>query len=156
MKKSFLIIFGIIVVAGISGAIAAQNLKKGTYTCPYYQSGKKVNCRIYVDKSGIKVYSSECNNSYKNFSPEIIEKKCTVSEDKTKYYSCEYADTTCEAVFFADGETSYVLCNGIENVPENKKDLVYNRVKADVKANRCRSLNPPKPTQQPTKPTTSR
>ena len=144
MKKSFLIILGILIVAGVGSAIATQNLKKGAYTCPYYQSGKKVNCMIYVDKFGIKIYSSECNNSYKNFSPEVIEKKCTVSEDKTKYYSCEYADTTCEAVFFADGKTSYVLCNGIENVPEN---LVYDRVKVDAKSNRCRDLNPPKPVQ---------
>ena len=76
---------------------------------------------------------------------KLLKKKCTVSEDKTKYYSCEYADTTCEAVFFADGKTSYVLCNGIENVPENKKNLVYDRVKVDAKSNRCRDLNPPKP-----------
>ncbi|MBD8963187.1 hypothetical protein EGQ77_01130 [bacterium] len=157
MKKSFLIIWGILIVAGVGSAIATQNLKKGAYTCPYYQSGKKVNCMIYVDKFGIKIYSSECNNSYKNFSPEVIEKKCTVSEDKTKYYSCEYADTTCEAVFFADGKTSYVLCNGIENVPENKKNLVYDRVKVDAKSNRCRDLNPPKPVQplQTPKPVTT-
>ena len=56
MKKSFLIILGILIVAGVGSAIATQNLKKGAYTCPYYQSGKKVNCMIYVDKFGIKIY----------------------------------------------------------------------------------------------------
>ncbi len=55
MKKSFLIILGILIVAGVGSAIATQNLKKGAYTCPYYQSGKKVNCMIYVDKFGIKI-----------------------------------------------------------------------------------------------------
>lgn len=150
MKKNIFILLGILIIAGITGAIAAQNLKKGTYTCPYYQNGKKLNCTIYVDKSGIKIYSSECNNSYRNFSPEIIDKKCTVSEDKTKYYSCEYADTTCEAVFFANGKTSYVTCNGIEDIPENKRDFIYNRVKTDARAKKCRDLNPPKPTTKPT------
>ena len=56
MKKSFLIILGILIVAGVGSAIATQNLKKGAYTCPYYQSGKKVNCMIYVDKFGIKIH----------------------------------------------------------------------------------------------------
>ena len=41
MKKSFLIILGILIVAGVGSAIATQNLKKGAYTCPYIKAVKR-------------------------------------------------------------------------------------------------------------------
>lgn len=153
MRKVSFLILGVLIVSGITGTIAAQNLKKGTYSCPYYSNGQKLYCEIYIDKSGIKTYGKYCTKTYKTFTPDAVEKTCQYSPvDNSKYYSCEYADTTCQATFSPDGKTSYVSCDNIDRIPQEKRSLIFEKVKSDARANNCRNLNPVKPAQSMQKP----
>lgn len=111
MKKSFLILIGILLSTNIVFAISLDNfegIKPGTYKCT--QKTEHANtCIVELYKHGGRSFTN-CTDDKKLIAESIKNGKCQFEPDTSKYYSCQFAEGSCEVTLRKEGHG--VTCMG--------------------------------------------
>lgn len=112
MKKVFLILLGILLSTNLVFAMFQdyfEGIKPGIYTCPLITKYSNT-CVVELYKNGGKAFSN-CGDNKQIIANEIKNNKCTFKPDPNKYYSCQYADGSCE-VILGKGNEHQITCGG--------------------------------------------
>ncbi len=121
MKKNIFIL--LVVFLTLNSSFASfdkfEGLKTGTYKCPS-------SCVVELHRHGGRSFSN-CNVDKDAIADMIKNNKCTYEADKSKYYSCQYAEGSCSVTISSSGNT--VSCMG--KTPQTQKVL------EEAKAGKC-------------------
>ncbi len=112
MKKSFLIILGILLSVNLVFAISMdefEGIKSGKYKCPQQKTEYSNICVVELYKHGGRSFSN-CSDDKKAIANDIKNGKCTFEPDKSKYYSCQYEQGSCEVTLREEGHG--ITCMG--------------------------------------------
>lgn len=111
MKKILIILCGIFISTNIVLAISLdefEGIKAGTYKCPL-KTAFGNTCTVTLYKHGGRSLSN-CGDDKKNIANMIKNNKCKYEPDDSKYYSCQYAEGSCEVTLRKEGHS--VTCMG--------------------------------------------
>lgn len=111
MKKILFILLGILISANLVFAISLdefEGIKSGTYKCPQKTEFSNT-CVVTLYKHGGRSLSN-CGNDKKAIADLIKNNKCKFEPDESKYYSCQYAEGSCEVTIRKEGHG--VTCMG--------------------------------------------
>lgn len=148
MKKLLLVIFGIALTTTSAFALVDhyKTFKAGKYTCP--ESNNRT-CVIHKYKTEDIEFEQDCfedkDSQMSKYAPMIKRGQCKYSEDKNKYYVCEFADAQCEVYFLAN--TTRVACSSKikSNTNTNQKNFASDKVINFAQEGKCREMFPSEP-----------
>lgn len=146
MKKYiFIVLATFTLTATTFGAIyksAYENIAPAIYKCPNANTDKI--CTIHKLKNGTLDIEKSCNEASTKYgeslyAPMIKGGKCKSFPDTSKYYTCEYADTTCNVTISSNSKVT-VGCGNKNKIKltDEQRTRIYKRVEQDALQGNCR------------------
>lgn len=147
MKKLLLVIFGIALTTTSAFALVDhyKTFKAGKYTCP--ESDNRT-CVIHKYKTEDIEFEQDCfedkDSRMPKYAPMIKRGQCKYSEDKNKYYVCEFADAKCEVIF---SNTTKISCSTKKTLTLTplEQEKISKKITNFAKEGKCREMFPSEP-----------